>query len=48
MEQRKQDSRKDNSRVEVETFDESIMEPQRLTDADRKQMETDRHTVGGF
>ncbi|WP_176142496.1 MULTISPECIES: hypothetical protein [Halobacillus] len=34
--------------VEVKPFDESQMEPQRLTDAKRKEIEADQHTVGGF
>ncbi|MCA0969610.1 hypothetical protein LCM20_03260 [Halobacillus litoralis] len=40
--------RKVKSRTEVQPFDESKMEPKRLTDAARKEMEADQHTVGGF
>ncbi|MBH0228769.1 hypothetical protein LCL89_07120 [Halobacillus yeomjeoni] len=47
MEQQKKD-RKDNRYTEVRPFDESRMEPKRLSDANRKEMEADQHTVGGF
>ncbi|MBA2174510.1 hypothetical protein H0266_06265 [Halobacillus locisalis] len=47
MEKKKQ-NRKEKSRTEVQPFDESKMEPKRLSDAARKEMESDQHTVGGF
>lgn len=34
--------------VEVRPFDEREMEPKRLSEAERKEMEKDHHTVGGF
>ncbi|GGF15594.1 MULTISPECIES: hypothetical protein [Halobacillus] len=40
---------KDDKRwTEVRPFDERQMEPKRLSDAKRKEMEADQHTVGGF
>ncbi|SFJ65192.1 hypothetical protein SAMN04487936_103199 [Halobacillus dabanensis] len=48
MEQQKKTDRKDNRWTEVRKFDESEMEPKRLTEANRKEIESDQHTVGGF
>ncbi|MFC7062776.1 hypothetical protein [Halobacillus seohaensis] len=38
----------EKQRVEVQPFKESEMEPKRLSEAKRKEMEADQHTVGGF
>ncbi|MGP4062019.1 hypothetical protein [Halobacillus litoralis] len=48
MEQQKKTNRKDKSWTEVRRFDESEMEPKRLSEAKRKEIEADQHTVGGF
>ncbi|WP_197061366.1 hypothetical protein [Halobacillus sp. BBL2006] len=48
MEQQKKNNRKENSYSEVRKFDESEMEPKRLSEAARKEIESDQHTVGGF
>ncbi|MGI8314454.1 hypothetical protein [Halobacillus mangrovi] len=41
-------NRKENRYSEVRKFDESEMEPKRLSEAARKEIESDQHTVGGF
>ncbi|MFQ3543869.1 hypothetical protein Q7A53_07265 [Halobacillus rhizosphaerae] len=48
MEQQKKQETKDRRWTEVRQFDESKMEPKRLTEADRKEVESQQHTVGGF
>lgn len=48
MEQQQKTNRKENRWKEVRKFDERKMEPKRLTDANRKEIEADQHTVGGF
>ncbi|ELK45227.1 hypothetical protein QRD89_05660 [Halobacillus sp. ACCC02827] len=48
MEQQKNDNRNEKRGSEVPSFDERKLEAEKLTDADRKQMEADQHTVGGF
>ncbi|MBX0357132.1 MULTISPECIES: hypothetical protein [Halobacillus] len=48
MEQQKKTNRKQDRWTEVRKFDESEMEPKRLSEANRKEIESDQHTVGGF
>ncbi|MFZ0369331.1 MAG: hypothetical protein WAM07_07005 [Halobacillus sp.] len=48
MEQQKQKDRNEERWTEVRQYDESKMEPKRLSDAKRKEIESDQHTVGGF
>ncbi|WP_226576894.1 hypothetical protein [Halobacillus litoralis] len=48
MEQQKKTNRKERRWTEVRKFDESEMESKRLTEANRKEIEADQHTVGGF
>ncbi|WP_179134062.1 hypothetical protein [Halobacillus massiliensis] len=45
MDKQKQDQKR---WVEVQNFDEREMEPKRISEAERKEMEADQHTVGGF
>ena len=42
------DHRHAEEKTEIQPFEESTMEPKRLSDARRKQLESDQHTVGGF
>ncbi|WP_181349158.1 hypothetical protein [Thalassobacillus sp. CUG 92003] len=45
---KKNNQNKTNAKPEVQPLEEAPMEPKRLSDANRKQMEADQHTVGGF
>ncbi|UOQ43452.1 hypothetical protein MUN89_16235 [Halobacillus salinarum] len=48
MDHKKKQETKDDRWTEVRQFEESEMEPKRLSEANRKEVESQQHTVGGF